>query len=291
MLCLEAGKSVLCEKAFTVNAEQAKILYKTAKVMNLFLMEAVWTRYFPLSIAVREHITSGDIGEVLRVSADLSIGVIPEEEFETSHRMVNKDLAGGCLLDLGIYSLTWVFQTMWHTLSQDLQKQGGRPKVVGTAMTAEPRTGADEMTTILLEFHKGTPSGMTKAHAVATTAMRVASDPDGGNSAGPAVRVQGTKGELQVYGPIYRPTRYSLIQQEGDVRDERFEFPGEGHGMFWEADEAARCWRDGKLESAGMSWEESTLIMEVMDEVRKQGGLTYPEAIESTKYPIELKVK
>jgi predicted dehydrogenase len=291
MLCLEAGKSVLCEKPLTVNAEQMKILYKTAKAKNLFLMEAVWTRYLPLSIAVREHITSGGIGEVLRVSADLSIGVIPEEEFETSHRMVNKDLAGGCLLDLGIYSLTWVFQTMWHTLSQDLQKQGGKPKVVGTAMTAEPRTGVDEMTTMMLEFPKSTPSGMTKAHAVATTAMRVGFDPDERNSAGPTVRVQGTKGELQVYGPIYKPTGYRLIQKEGDVKDERFEVPGGGHGMFWEADEAARCWRDGKLESAGMSWEESTLIMEVMDEVRKQSGLTYPEVIESTKYPVELKAK
>jgi predicted dehydrogenase len=291
MLCLEAGKPVLCEKAFTVNAEQAKILYETAKAKKVFLMEAVWTRYFPLSIAVRNHITSGDIGEALRVSADLSIGVIPEEEFQVSHRMVNKDLAGGCLLDLGIYSLTWVFQTMWHTLPQVLQKQGGKPKVVGTAMTAEPRTGADEMTTMLLEFPKSTPSGMTKAHAMATAAMRVTFDPDEKNSAGPAVRVQGTKGELQVYGPIYRPTRYRLIQKKGDVKDEEFEFPGGGHGMFWEADEAARCWRDGKLESAGMSWDESTLIMEIMDEVRRQGGLTYPEAIESTKYPVELKVK
>jgi hypothetical protein len=61
--------------------------------------------------------------------------------------------------------------------------------------------------------------------------------------------------------------------------------------MFWEADEAARCWRDGKLESTGMSWDESTLIMEVMDMARKQGGLTYPETIESTKYPVELSSK
>jgi predicted dehydrogenase len=289
MLCLEAGKPILCEKAFTVNAEQTKILYKSAKAKNLFLMEAVWTRYFPLSIAVRKHITSGDIGEALRASADLSIGKIPEDEFDVSNRMVNKELAGGCLLDLGIYSLTWVFQTMWHTLSKDLQKE--KPVVVGTAMTAEPRTGADEMTTILLEFPKSTPSGLTKAQAVATTAMRVTFDPDGNNTAGPAVRVQGTKGELQVFGPIYRPTRYRLIPQKGEIKDEHFEFPGGGHGMFWEADEAARCWRDAKLESAGMTWDESTLIMEVMDMARRQGGLAYPDTIESTKFPIELHSK
>ncbi|PZT97257.1 MAG: hypothetical protein DI622_22975, partial [Chryseobacterium sp.] len=74
MLCLEHNKPVLCEKALTVNAAQTKILYETAKKKNLFFMEAVWTRYFPLSIAVRKHITSGDIGEVLRVTSDLSIG-------------------------------------------------------------------------------------------------------------------------------------------------------------------------------------------------------------------------
>jgi len=289
MLCLSAGKPVLCEKAFTVNAEQAKILYKTAEEKKLFLMEAVWTRYFPLSIAVRKHITSGDIGEVLRVSADLSIGEIPEEAFDVSHRMVNKDLAGGCLLDLGIYSLTWVFQTMWHTLSKDLQKD--KPKVIGTAMTPEPRTGADEMTTMLIEFPKSTPNGLTKSQAVATTAMRVAFDPDGKNSAGPAVRVQGSKGELQVYGPIFRPTRYRFIPNSGEIKDEQFEFPGGGHGMFWEADEAARCLRDGKLESQGLSWDESILIMEIMDEARRQGGLTYPKEIESTEYPVDLKAK
>ena len=289
MLCLENDKSVLCEKAFTVNAEQAKLLYKTAGEKKLFLMEAVWTRYFPLSIAIRKHIGTGTIGEVLRVSSDLSIGDIPEDSFDIGHRMVNLDLAGGCLLDLGIYSLTWVFQTLWHTLTPELQK-AGPPKVVGAAMTEEPRTGADEMTTMLLEFPKSTPSGSSKAHAVATTAMRVHFDPSKADSA-PAVRIQGTKGELQVYGPIYKPTRYRIVSGEGQIKDEKFEFPGGGWGMFWEADEAARCWKDGKLESQGLSWAESTLIMEIMDDVRKKGGLTYPEAIETTKYPVDLKAK
>jgi predicted dehydrogenase len=295
MLCLEAGKPVLCEKAFTVNAEQARILYETAQQKNLFLMEAVWTRYFPLSIAIRKHITDGDLGEVLRVNADLSIGLIPEDNFDTSNRMINKDLAGGCLLDLGIYSLTWIFQTLYHTQPP---KQRQAPKLKGVAMTPEPRTGADEMTTILLEFPKSTPTGLTTAHAIATTALRVDYDPDNLNSAGPAIRIQGTKGEIQVYGPAFRPSKYRFVPwrnrdkgEKGEPKDYEFDFPGEGHGMFWEADEAARCWRDKALESEGISWEESTLIMDIMDEVRKQGGLTYPKEIESTDYPIDLRAK
>ena len=295
MLCLGAGKPVLCEKAFTVNAAQARALYQTAKQKNLFLMEAVWTRYFPLSVTVRKHITDGDIGEVLRVSADLSLGMSPEESFDVQNRMVNKDLAGGCLLDLGIYSLTWIFQTLYHTLSTEQRKP---PVVKGVIITPEPRTGADEMTTMLLEFPKSTPTGLTIAHAVATTALRVDWNPDKAHSAGPPIRIQGTKGELQVFGPAYRPKSYRLVpwrkekdEQAADVKTRDFEFPGGGHGMFWEADEAARCWRDKVLQSEGLTWDESILIMETMDEIRKQGGLSYPQEIESTDYPINLKAR
>ena len=99
MLAFEAGKHVLCEKAFTVNAAQAKILCEMAKTKNLFLMEAVWTRYFPLSVQIRGLIQDGTLGEVLRVLADNSFGDDVEERWGTEHRMVNKDLAGGALLD------------------------------------------------------------------------------------------------------------------------------------------------------------------------------------------------
>lgn len=99
MLCLEAGKNVLCEKAFTVNAAQAKKLVETAKAKKLFLMEAVWTRYFPLSKEIRKYIEDGKLGAVHRVIADLSFGEDVENTWGTEHRMVNMDLAGGALLD------------------------------------------------------------------------------------------------------------------------------------------------------------------------------------------------
>lgn len=99
MLCLEAGKHVLCEKAFTTNAAQARKLIETAKAKNLFLMEAVWTRFFPLSIQIRKFIEDGNLGAVHRVIADNSFGDNVEEKYGTTHRMINMDLAGGCLLD------------------------------------------------------------------------------------------------------------------------------------------------------------------------------------------------
>jgi predicted dehydrogenase len=290
MLCLLAGKNVLCEKAFTVNASQAKKLVETAKAKKLFLMEAVWTRYFPLSIKIRELVKSGAIGVVHRVTADLSIPSAAEDgsiTFDDSHRMVNPDLAGGALLDLGIYSLTWVFQILYHCQSGPASSRE-IPKILA-AIQKYDKTGADEMTSVLLQW----PG--QKSMGFATTSLRVATTPDGEGSpaAGPACRIQGTKGEIQVIGPLYRPEHYKVIKiggKKGEVEDVYCEIPkdmekdggkGWGHGMFWEADEVARCLRDGKKESDGLSWEESVVIMETMDEVRRQGGLKYPELIET----------
>ena len=109
MLCLNAGKHVLCEKAFTVNAAQAKKLVELAKKKNLFLMEAVWTRYFPLSIEIRKMIESGDLGTVHRVIADLSFNQDVENTWGTEHRMVNMNLAGGALLDCTSHVLQVAF--------------------------------------------------------------------------------------------------------------------------------------------------------------------------------------
>ncbi|KAK4493964.1 hypothetical protein PRZ48_015150 [Zasmidium cellare] len=298
MLCLEAGKNVLCEKAFTTNAAQTELLIKKAKEKNVFLMEAVWTRYFPLSIYVREIITSGKIGTVYRTTADLSNADPPETSFDDSHRMVNPDLAGGALLDLGIYALTWVFQTLYHT-----QKNPQPPSSVLSALK-KYRTGADEQTSILLTFPREEGGD---AHGIATTGLRTASDPDKKGSAGPAIRVQGSKGEIQVFPPAYRPTKTKLVLHDGTVEEREFPQPGpdkskgwkngfggdwnpdgEGHGMFWEADECAYALRDGRKEGQYESLQESLVIMKVMDEVRKQNNLVYPEKIETTEYPVDL---
>ncbi|EME76900.1 uncharacterized protein MYCFIDRAFT_184262 [Pseudocercospora fijiensis CIRAD86] len=295
-LCLEAGKNVLCEKAFTTNAKQLETLIKLAKEKNLFLMEAVWVRYFPLSIYVRDIITSGKIGTVYRAQADLSIGLPPEQVFaDGKHRMVNMDLAGGALLDLGIYTLTWLFQTLYDT-----QKNPKAPSVLSTMN--KYKTGVDEQTTILLSFPR---DGLPNAHGVATTGFRTALQVRDT----PAVRAQGTEGEIQVFSPAFRPTKTKLVLNDGTVEEKEWEHPGPGkgsgwqngfgpkshwnaegvgHGMFWEADECAYAIRDGRKEGKYESLEESLVIMRVMDEVRKQNDMVYPEKIETTEYPVAL---
>ncbi|KAL2019458.1 hypothetical protein VTK56DRAFT_9663 [Thermocarpiscus australiensis] len=278
MLALEAGKNVLCEKALTVTAAQARKLVETARARNLFFMEAVWTRYFPLSIQVRELIASGAIGNVYRTIADLSLNKDAADgkvDFADSHRMVNPELAGGALLDLGIYSLTWVFQTLYH-----VQPEKDKEAPTVAAAVNKYHTGADETTSIIVQFPKH------KRHGVALTSFRVGTDVDGLNSGGAAIRIQGSKGEIQVMGPAYRPLQYKVIKKDGGGKIEVVDCPipkdpgrNWGHGMFWEADECARCLRDGKKESDTLPWSESIVIMEVMEEALRQGGVTYPELI------------
>ncbi|KIW13325.1 hypothetical protein PV08_08513 [Exophiala spinifera] len=297
MLCLEAGKNVLCEKAFTVNAAQARKLVETARQKNVLLMEAMWTRYFPLSIYVRECVTSGKLGPVIRVFAENAEGDDPEKDLPDSHRLVNPALAGGVLLDMAVYSLTWVFQTLYTTQAPEVRKA----PYVQSSVQKYPRTGVDELTTILLTFPRDANSG-GNMHGVASASLRLCNDYDHKGSSGPAVRVQGTKGEVQVWPPIYRPTRTRVVLATGEVEDKTWPQPGpgkgsnwyngfegmnpegEGHGMFWEADEVARALVAGRKEPRAefQSLNESVLIMEVMDEVRKHGDLIFPAEIETT---------
>jgi hypothetical protein len=168
------------------------------------------------------------------------------------------------------------------------------PTAIAAQMTLNYLTGADEASSILLTFPTTAPNNIAewKSQAVALTNLRVSTDPDGQNSAGPSVRIQGTRGEIQLDGPSFRPERYRIIlrndnthvEGSGSVREvDRSISPGI-KGMYWEADEVGLCLRDGKIESELLPWDEMTAVMDVMDEARRQGGLSYPDAIESIVY-------
>jgi predicted dehydrogenase len=223
--------------------------------------------------------------EKANTPCDVADNSLPKEsangrlEFDDSHRMVSLDLAGGALLDLGIYSLTWVFQTTYH-----LQKEHERPEVASALVQYD--TGSDENTTIVVSFPKH------KTQGIAMTGLRTDSSVDGKNTGGPAIRIQGSQGEIQVMGPAFKPLQYKVIRKADPGKVEVVDCPiptdpargGWGHGMFWEADEAARCLRDGRLESASLPWEESIVIMEVMDKALRDGGVKYPDVITTDVY-------
>lgn len=267
-------------------------------------MEAVWTRFFPLTREIQDLVRSGGLGEVKRVYADLSFWNNVEKEFGKEHRMVNIDLAGGALLDLGVYSLTWVFGVL-YALQNGKDAKGKKGPEVKGAMSLYERTGCDEMTSIILNFpgagvgrvgEDEGDKGNGDAHAIALTSIRVSHEPNAEHPSADPVRIQGTLGDITVAAPSYRPLSYTLIPAKNEGRGQladfehevkKLEIPGGGHGMFWEADECARCIRDGVLESEILGWEESGAVMEVIDEARRQGGLVYPERIESVQYPLD----
>ncbi|KAI0814257.1 hypothetical protein GGR55DRAFT_501719 [Xylaria sp. FL0064] len=304
MLALEAGKSVLCEKPFTVTSSQARKLIDTARTKKLFLMEAVWTRFFPLSSKISQLVGSGAIGSVYRVIGELYLksqrclltngrkadnslnGEAPNGRllWDDAHRMINLDLAGGAMLDLGIYSLSWIMQILYH-LQPETPKE--RPSIV--AAVNRYRTGADEMTSFIVQFpnHKSMGIGMT--------ALRVASGVDYEFTAGPPIRIQGSKGEIQVLGPAFKPKQFRVIKKDGQGYVEVVDCPfpkdagrdGWGHGMYWEADECARCLRDKKLESDVLPLDETLLSIELMESVLRAGDVHYPVMVTNDVYDIE----
>lgn len=178
-------------------------------------------------------------------------------------------------MDLGIYSLTWLFQFLYH-----LQPEEEKEAPITVAAMNKYSTGADEMTSIILQFPKH------KSMGIAMTSLRVPTFYDEFGSSGPSIKIQGPLGEIQVLGYAFMPLSYRIVKKNGDGKVEVVECPipkdperDWGHGMFWEADECARCLRDGKKESATLPWSESIAIMEVMDSALKQGGVEYPELI------------
>ncbi|GAB1195920.1 hypothetical protein APSETT444_005185 [Aspergillus pseudonomiae] len=269
---LLAGKHVLLEKAFTVNAAQARSLIQLAREKNLFLMEAMWTRFFPLVRYVRQLIKDGAIGAVQRVVADRNLGRNVEKLYGTEHRLVNPALAGGALLDLAIYPLTWIFQILYHDDPLASGTVRSPPHISSSVIKYTP-TGVDETTTVVVTF----PESQTQG--VATASLRLTSDPTD-----PGVRILGDRGQIQVFGPAARPLSIVRIAygEEGPEVVERkdFEIPV-GHGLFWEADACAQYLAEGKTESDLMPLEETLLIMEVMDRVREQDGIKYPVEVEA----------
>ena len=286
MLALNNGKAVLCEKPVAVNADQARRLCQVAREKRLFFMEAVWTRFFPLSIAVRQMIQDGVIGDLVRVYVNNSTGT-DVEELDPSHRYLNKSLAGGALLDIGVYTLTWLFQTLYHTQDPESRRP---PSALSSLVEFHGPSKTDQMISLIMRFDMPSNSILKTAHGIATTSMVL---PDAANEGGPTVHIYGLKGEIQVWGPAHRAQTIKVIPKavHEAAWERKFDIPGGGHGMFWEADAAARSWLAQELECPTMTWEESTLVMEAADEIRRQAKIVYPIEIETTDYPVSLDVR
>lgn len=240
---LEAGKAVLVEKPFTVNLEQARQLVETARHRGLFLMEGMWTRCLPHFTELRAVLDSGRIGDVRLVVAEHGIGF----PLDPTHRIYDRSLAGGALLDLGVYVL-WLASFVF-----------GFPKEV-TVESAPAMTGVDAQTALVCRY----PGG---CQAVLATSIETL-------LANRAV-IAGRAGRIEIEGTWYRPTRFSVIPRlaiatdgEPEVHDHRTD----GNGLRFEAEEVARCLRAGLVESPLVPLDETLAIAAVVDVVRSRIG-------------------
>jgi predicted dehydrogenase len=243
-LVLNAGKHALVEKPFTLNAGEAREIVELAKAKNLVVLEAMWTRWLPHMVRIHEIIAAGTLGDVRTVIADHDQRLPSDPK----HRILNPDLGGGALLDLGIYPVSFA----WDIL--------GKPTSVTAISTPAASTGVDRQTAILLGYEDG-------QQAVLHTAL----DTLGPNTAA----VIGTLGRIEIDSVWYTPTSFTVYDERGTVL-EQFDQPVISRGMQFEALALEDIVGAGALEGTELSPSETVEIMGTLDEIRRQIGLTYP---------------
>lgn len=241
LMCLEAGKHVLCEKPLAMNALQVAEMIAAAKDNDRFLMEALWTRYLPASRKVHSLVAQGAIGELRSLSADFGISV----PYDPEHRLFSPELGGGALLDLGVYPLAFAS----HFL--------GELTVLGASRRLAPNQMVDSQTTVLVQGEHGVP-GMLSCSTQAAMPNR-------------AVLV-GTRGWIQIER-FWCPTDV-VLHREGH-EPESFSLPLRVNGYEYEAEEVTARVLAGERESPDMPWDESLRIARLLDLVRDMGGLVY----------------
>ncbi|KAK0383618.1 hypothetical protein NLU13_9529 [Sarocladium strictum] len=257
--CLDAiahGKHILCEKAFTLNAREASEVLAAAEARGVFVMEAMWTRFFPLVLSLQDLLHKQKaIGSIQRVICDFSLE-LGLDKLGPDSRLKNPALGAGTLLDMGIYPLTWTL------LGLEAPLDGGaaveKPEVVAAQSLKD---GVDVATSIILKYPDG-------RQGIATANASFRSIP-------PCCRIEGTKGAILVNGVAPQPNSFVLVTPDGG--EEKYDFERVGKGFYWEADAVALDIAAGRKQNALMPWSETLRVMELMDEVRRQGGAKFPQ--------------
>ena len=242
ILSLEAGKAVLLEKPFTINAGEAEEVIALAREKGLFLMEAMWSRYIPIIVKLRELLAEGAIGEVRMLTADLGF----RREPDPRSRLFAPELGGGALLDVGIYPISFASMVL-----------GTPSRIVSMAHLGQ--TGVDEQAGVVFGYDGGQLAILHTALQTSTTIEAT---------------VMGTEGKIRVHSPWFYGTTLTLSIEERD--DEVISLPYEGNGYNFEAAEVNECLREGKLESDVMPLDETLTIMRTLDAIRAQWGFKYP---------------
>ncbi|MET0813496.1 MAG: Gfo/Idh/MocA family oxidoreductase [Microbacterium sp.] len=243
ILALEAGKHVLVEKPFTINAAEAAAVRDVARAKGLLAMEAMWTRYLPMMVRVREIIADGTLGDIRAVTADHTQKI----SSDPGHRLNALELGGGALLDLGVYPVSFA----WDVL--------GEPASVSAAGVLG-ETGADAEVATIFTYASG---------AIATTLSTA-------HSAGPnTAHVIGTEARIDIDEVWYNQTSFRVVAPDGSVL-ESYDTRIDGRGMQYQALAAEKHVADGSLDSDVLPIDETVAIMKTLDDVRAIIGVRYP---------------
>lgn len=243
-LCITNGKAVLCEKPFTVNSEEAKHLITLAKKHNVFLMEAMWTKFLPATQVIKKWIQEMRIGKVNTIQIMMSF----KAQFDRQNRLFNPDTAGGALLDIGVYPITYVI----HLLDK-LPDQ-----VVSSAILGKSKV--DEQNAIVFRYNEGVLANISTA---ITTEI--------GNEA----VIIGDSGKIRI--PSFWVAEYAELFDTNGKLVESVTHPFLKNGYEYEAEEVNMCLREGKIESDRNPLKDTLDIIHIMDDMRKAWGLIYPQ--------------
>ncbi|WJM14556.1 Gfo/Idh/MocA family protein [Microbacterium arborescens] len=243
-LAIQHGKHVLVEKPFTLNRDEAVALRDLAADAGVLVMEAMWTRYLPHMVRLREIVAAGTLGEIRTVFADHTQRISDDP----SHRLNDLSLGGGALLDLGIYPVSFVCDLL------------GLPTQV-RALARLMDTGADaEVATVMTH-----PSG-----AISTTVSS-------SRGAGPnTAHIVGSEARIEVSGVWYAATDFRVVSHDGTVLEE-YRSEIEGRGMQFQALEAEALIAAGRIDGDILPIAETVAIMGVLDDIRDQIGVRYPQ--------------
>ena len=257
LLCLNSGKHVLVEKPFAMNARQTQEMLDLARKRGLFLMEAMWTRYLPAMVQVRKWISDGEIGDVRLIRAHFSF-MAP---FDPKSRLFAPELGGGALLDAGIYPISFAHMIL------------GTPHTISSTISPG-KTGTDDCSSYMFGYDGGKTALLSSGVQLA---IPVEAD------------VFGTKGYIKVHEPWLRPRVITLAKPPASGSDSKLIYDGilfdkqtvypptRGNGYNYEAAEVGQCIRTGRSESTIMPLEETLAIMKILDTIRAQWKLTYPD--------------
>jgi predicted dehydrogenase len=243
MLALNAGKHVLVEKPFTINAREAQAVADLARERGLVVLEAMWTRWMPHMIRIRQLIADGALGEVRTIIVDHT----QKLPTDPAHRLQDPALGGGALLDLGIYPVSFAWDVF------------GQPTTIA-AISSPTATGVDRQTAILLGYPEGQQA-----------VLQAASDTQGPNTA----VILGTDARIEIAPVWYRPTTFQVIAPDDSVI-ETFDGTGPGRGMQYQAAALETVIASGELEGPILPPSQSVAIMKTMDDIRAQISLSYP---------------